>query len=236
MDKTTLRQVAWLGEDYVKSRISSVVIFFHGLGRIETKWEPTTQELAFAEAGALVVHPYYGAWHWMNRQTRGFIDELVTSIYKIYKLPPSAPLISTGESMGGQCALLYTRYAAHPVTACAVNCPVCDLRHHFIERPDVPRTIHFAFRGYKENMDALFREHSPVEQARYMPDVPYMIIHGVKDTGVAKAKHSDKLVPLMRKAGLNVEYLEVPEMVHCSPVPPAVWKRWTQFVCENLRK
>jgi dipeptidyl aminopeptidase/acylaminoacyl peptidase len=122
------------------------------------------------------------------------------------------------------------------VAACAVNCPVCDLRYAFTERPDVPRTIHFAFRGYKESMDALFREHSPVEQARNMPDIPYMIIHGVKDTGVAKVKHSDKLVPLMRKAGLNVEYLEVPEMVHCSPVPPGVWKRWTQFVCDKLRK
>jgi len=137
--------------------------------------------------------------------------------------------------MGGQCALLYTRYAAHPVAACTVNCPVCDLAYAFHERADVPRTIHFAFRGYKQDLNSLLTEHSPVEQARYMPDIPYQIIHGVQDTGVVKSKHTDKLVPLMRKSGLTVEYLEVPEMIHCSPMPPAVWKSQTDFVCKHLR-
>lgn len=236
MDKTTLHEMAWIGDRFVKGRIKGVVLFFHGLGRIEMKFEPTTQELAFAEAGALVVHPYYGAWNWMNRQTRRFIDELVASIYSVYKIPESAPLISTGESMGGQCALIYTRYANRRVAACSVNCPVSDLKFAFHERGDVPRTIHFAFRGYSGQMDALLSEHSPVEQARFMPDIPYQIIHGVQDTGVAKARHSDKLVPLLRKSGLKVEYLEVPEMVHCSPMPPAIWKKQTDFVCRHIRK
>jgi dipeptidyl aminopeptidase/acylaminoacyl peptidase len=237
MDSKTIREVAWLGEEFVKGRaIKGVVLFFHGLGRIEMKFEPTMQELAFADAGALVVHPYYGAWNWMNRQARAFVDELVSSIYREFKLPDSAPLIITGESMGGQCALLYTRYAARPIAACTVNCPVCDLEFAFSERPDVPRTVHFAFRGYKEDMKTLLQEHSPVAQAANMPDIPYQIIHGVQDTGVAKSKHSDKLVPLLRKKGLNVEYLEVPEMVHCSPMPHAVWKRQTDFVCGHLAK
>ena len=234
MDKKTIHEVAWLGDGYVKGRIKGVVLFFHGLGRIEMKYEPTTQELAFAEAGALVVHPYYGAWNWMNRQARRFVDDLVDSIYHVYKLRASAPLISTGESMGGQCALLYTRYAAHPVAACTVNCPVCDLKFAFHERADVPRTIHFAFRGYKEDMETLLKEHSPVAQAANFPDIPFQIIHGVHDTGVVKSKHSDKLVPLLRKSGIKVEYLEVAEMNHCSPMPPSVWKRQTDFVCEHL--
>ena len=236
MELKIIREVAWLGDTYLKGReIKGVVLFFHGLGRTEMKYEPTMQELAFAEAGGLVVYPYYGAWNWMNRQARGFVDELVGSIYSTFKLPETAPLISTGESMGGQCALLYTRYAARPIAACTVNCPVCDLEYSFHERPDVPRTLHFAFRGYKEDMPTLLKEHSPVEQAANMPKIPYQIIHGVQDNGVAKAKHSDKLVPLLRQHGLSVEYLEVPEMVHCSPMPPAVWKRQTDFVCEHLK-
>ena len=236
MTKTTLREVAWIGDAYLKKKrpIRGVVLWFHGLGRIEMKHEPTMQELAFAEAGGLVVHPYYGAWNWMNRQTRDFIDTLVDSIYDVYKLKDSVPLISTGESMGGQCALIYTRYARRPIAACAVNCPVCDLSYAFHERPDVPRTIHFAFRGYTEKMPALIAEHCPVTQAAQMPDIPYQVIHGVQDYGVTKANHSDKLVPRMRQHGLTVEYLEVPEMVHCSPMPPAIWKRQTDFVCRHF--
>lgn len=234
MNRKTIKQVAWVGDEYVKGKIRGCVLFFHGLAQVAMKAEPTMQELAWAEAGGLVVHPYYGAWHWMNRQTRAFIDELVDSVYAEYRLPDSAPLILTGESMGGQCALLYARYSKRRAAGCTVNCPVCDLKYSFSERPDVPRTIHFAFRGYKEDWKSLYREHSPLEQAEKMPDIPYQIIHGVKDHGVAKAKHSDKLVPKMRRHGLTVEYLEVPEMVHCSPMPPAVWRRQTEFVSDLL--
>jgi dipeptidyl aminopeptidase/acylaminoacyl peptidase len=68
-----------------------------------------------------------------------------------------------------------------------------------------------------------------------MPRIPYLVIHGKKDTGVAKKKHSDVLVPRMRKAGLKVEYHEVPEMGHCSPIPPKLWQRQTEFVIGHLK-
>lgn len=236
MNRQIIKEVAWVGDAQVKTPIRAVVLWFHGLGRIEMKWEPTMQELAFAQAGGLVVHPYYGAWNWMNRQARAFVDDLVDSIFREYKLPDSTPLISTGESMGGQCALLYTRYARRPIACCAVNCPVCDLKYAFHERADVPRTIHFAFRGYAEDIETLLNEHSPVAQAEQMPDIPYQIIHGVRDDGVVMKKHSDKLVPLMRKAGLKVEYLQVPEMVHCSPMPLQVWQRQTDFVIQHFAR
>ncbi len=61
MNKQTIKQMAWVGDAYVKGPITGVVIFFHGLARVEMKHEPTTQELAWSEAGGLVVHPYYGA-------------------------------------------------------------------------------------------------------------------------------------------------------------------------------
>ena len=234
MNNATIKRVSWVGDAYVKGPIKGIVLFFHDLARVEMKYEPTTQELAWAEAGGLVVHPYYGAWNWMNRQTRAFIDDLVASLYKVYKLPTATPLVLTGESMGGQCALLYARYARPAVAACTVNCPVCDLDFAFSERPDVPRTIHFAFRGYRESFPALIKEHSPLAQAGKMPDIPYLIIHGVNDTGVAKKQHSDKLVAAMRKRRLRVEYLEVPEMNHCSPVPPAVWTKQTEFVSRHF--
>lgn len=234
MKKRVIEETAWVGDRYIKGEIKGIVLFMHGLAMVQMKDEPTTRELAWAEAGALVVHPYYGAWNWMNRQTRQFIDELVDSLYKEYKLPASAPLVVTGESMGGQCALIYTRYAKRPVAACAVNCPVCDLKYSFHERPDVPRTIHFAFRGYSESMNSLLDEHSPLAQASKMPDIPYMIMHGVQDNGVSIRRHSDKLVPAMRKAGLKVEYFRVPEMIHCHPVPPTIAQKEIDFVIRQL--
>jgi len=228
-----LKEVAWIGDEYVKHP-RGIVLWFHGLGRLEYKFEPTMQELVFADAGGLVVHAYYGAWHWMNRQTRAFIDDLIASLYKAYKLPKRAPVVITGESMGGQCGLLYTRYSKHKLAGCAVNCPVCDLEYSMYERGDVARTIHHAFRGYKGTLKALLKEHSPVGQVAKFPRIPYHIIHGVKDEGVHIKPHSDQLVPLMRKRGLDVDYHRVEGMNHCSPMPQAVWQSQTDFVTRLL--
>ncbi len=134
------------------------------------KEEPGTDELGWARAGGLVVFPYYGPWSWMNRNARAFVDDMVDSVYSEYGLSDDVPLIATGGSMGGCSSLLYTRYARRPVRACLAVCPVCDLKRSFTERPDVPRTILYAFRGYGEDMDSIFTEHSPLEQVDNMPD------------------------------------------------------------------
>jgi len=222
-----------MGDDYVRGPIRAVILVFHGLGA-GLKDEPATEELAWAEAGGLLIHPYCGPWTWMNRQTRRFVDELVGAIYKHYALEVETPLIATGGSMGGQGALLYTRYTSHSVAACLAMCPVCDLKYHFSERPDVPRTVHVAFRGYSEDMETLFAEHSPLRQVDQMPTVPYMVIHGDKDVAVSKAHHSDRLVAAMRQRGLQVEYLEVPGMGHGGPIPIHVYEKQIRFVNSRL--
>jgi dipeptidyl aminopeptidase/acylaminoacyl peptidase len=236
MKRDEMRQVAWIGEDYVKGRVRGVVLVLHGLGFAALKEEPSTEELAWARAGGLVVFPYYGPWSWMNRQARAFVDELVDAVYAAYRLPPRAPLISTGGSMGGGCALLYTRYAKRPIAGCLALFPVCDLRFHFNERPDLPRTIRHAFRGYPEDLDTLLAEHSPLCQVDRMPDVPYLIIHGDQDKAVAKARHSDRLVAAMRKRKMKVEYVEVSGMGHGGPIPLEVVERRVQFVQSLLRR
>ena len=107
---------------------------------------------------------------------------------------------------------------------------MCDLKFHFSERRDLPATIRNAFLGYGDDMEALFAEHSPASQVEKMPDIPYLIIHGVKDTGVSKANHSDKLVAQMRKRKMKVEYIELPEMGHCGPLPIEVMQKHIEFV------
>ena len=234
MDKEQIKQVAWVGDQHVKGPVRGVVLAFHGLGSPGLKTEPATLELAWAEAGGLVVFPYYGPWSWMNRQARAFVDELVEAVYAGYGLSDRTPLIATGGSMGGLSSLLYTRYARRPVAACLAVAPVCDLKFHFSERPDLPPTIRHAFRGYPEDLETLLAEHSPLRQADRMPRIPYLVIHGDKDAAVAKARHSDPLVAAMRGCGLNVEYVEVPGMGHGGPMPLAVLERQAQFVASFL--
>lgn len=207
-----------------------MALSFHGLGHTHEKQYPDTVELEWARAGWLVVFPYYGPWSWMNRHSRAFVDGLIDSVYENYKLEKSIPLVSTGASMGGMSALVYARYASRPIAACLALFPVCDFRHHFNERPDLPRSIYHSLLGHGDDMDALFDEHSPLAQVGNLPDVPYLIIHGDRDLAVNKQAHSDRLVAAMRERGLRVKYLEIPGMGHGNCVPIHVYESMIQFL------
>ena len=231
MNSKVISEVAWVGKEYVTGKIKGVVLSFHGLGG-GLKNGPSTEELEWGRNGGLVVHPYYGPWSWMNRQARAMVDELVDAIYAAYRLPDKTPLICTGASMGGQGSLLYTRYAKRPVNACVAYVPVCDLKFHFHERPDLPPTIRHAMRGYEGNLDRLLAEHSPLRQVAAMPDIPYLIIHGAKDKAVSKRHHSDKMVAAMRKQKLKVEYIDAGG--HGHPLPLKALQRMVEFVAARM--
>ena len=68
-----------------------------------------------------------------------------------------------------------------------------------------------------------------------MPDIPYLIIHGGQDRAVSKKAHSDKMVAAMRKRKMRVEYIEVPAMGHCGPLPLRAVQRDVAFVVEAMR-
>ncbi len=234
MDLETIKEIAWVGDDYLEGKAKGIVLSFHGLGG-GLKTAPSIEELEWARCGGLVVYPYYGPWAWMNRQARAMVDELLESVIDVYGLPCNLPVICTGGSMGGHASLLYTRYAKGRVSACLANCPVCDLKYHFHERPDLPPTIRHALRGYPEDLNTLLAEHSPLSQVAAMPNIPYLIIHGAKDKAVSKSDHSDKLVAAMRKQKLDVNYIEVSEMGHCGPLPLNVIRQEVEFVATAMK-
>ena len=228
--------MAWIGDKFVVGPITGVIVTFHGLGDPGLKSVPSYEENEWASAGGLVVMPYPGPWSWMNRNARAIVDELIDAVYAHYSLSASVPLILTGGSMGGFCSLLYARYTKHSIKACQALFPVCDLKRHFSERPDLPRTIYHALYGYEGDMDALFREHSPLDQVQSMPRVPYLILHGDADQAVNKEAHSDKMVRAMRECGLDVEYVEVPGMGHHAPLFFDVYRKTIDFVKEKLNR
>lgn len=219
MTTEEIPEVCFETGEHVEGAIRGVVLSFHGLGPPPLREAPSDEELALARAGFLFVFPYCGPWTWMNRATREFVDDLVDAIYRRHALENSVPLVAMGGSMGGLASLLYARYARRKVARAVAVCPVCDLASHFHERPDLPRTIRYAFRGREESFEELLREHSPVEQAAAMPDIPYHITHTTGDPAVNKEIHSDKLVARMRERGLAVEYVEIESDAHCGPLP-----------------
>jgi len=230
-----LKQCCWTNEEKLQGPVRGVILSFHGLnGGYRAPDLYSMQELEWAEAGALVVHPYYGPWSWMNRSARAFVDELVETLYREYGFDDSMPLISSGGSMGGCSALLYCRYGAKKPVAAFALYPVCDTAYHYIERPDLPTSMNYAFYDYQCPLEECLSEQSPLAQVAAMPDIPYLIIHGDSDKSVNKAHHSDRFVAAMRALGRKVEYLEIPGMGHGTNMTIDVHNRSTEFTCSFL--
>ena len=137
-------------------------------------------------------------------------------LIKSFDLPENTPIISSGYSMGGYSALVYTRYSKRTPAACAALCPVCDFAFHYTERDDIPRTIYLAYMGYDMPFEEAIKSASPVELCDTMPDIPYVIYHGTADTEVRKDKHSDVFVAKMRALGRDVRYTEMEGLGHCA--------------------
>ena len=233
MEDSLIDKVAWVGKGDVRGPIRAVVLRFAGLGNTALKPDADSVEMEWADAGALIVAPYHNPWAWMNQPTRDFVDELVDGLFARYDLHPRTPIISSGASMGGHGALLYTILSRHKVSACYALCPVCDLPYHYTERPDLPRTMHSAFGSYGDIHETLI-QNSVLHQVAQMPDIPYLIIHGLKDEAVGKLNHSDPLVAAMRVCGLKVDYKEPAQMQHCWPFDWPLLRHMTDFVLEHM--
>lgn len=205
-----------------KGPVRAVVLSFYGLGG-KKMWinEDIPNAAADAGAGLLDVIPYTDPWNWMNPTAVALTDDIIDVIFERYQLPEGTPIISTGGSMGGLCAIVYCRYAKRTPTSCVVNCPVCDLPFHYTERPDLPRTLYAAF--YKPGTDLTenLKSASPCHLTESLPDIPYTVFHCTADTCVNIRAHSEKFVSAMREAGKTVEFIPVPDRDHCNLTPEA---------------
>lgn len=229
-----LTNFAWTNANELKGPARAIALDFHGLGYGGMRENgPGVFDLFCAEKGILTVFPYYGPWSWMNFQAIALVDAVVAAAKEKFGLAADAPVISTGGSMGGLSALIYTRYARVTPTACAANCPVCDLPYHATERPDLPRTMVAAFAGYPCSIELAMELHSPLHQAAGMPRVPYYVVHGGADKAVNQQKHSDRFVAAMREAGQSITYRVVEPMEHCDLKSfPEAEREYYDFIAE----
>ena len=230
LDLRLLRELAVIGDELMDGPVRGVALNFHGLG-CTSKTGFWQEERDWAALGWLVVHPFYGPWSWMNRNARGLVDDIADAVYAHYGLSNALPLASLGGSMGGLAALIYSRYARRRIDRCYAQYPVCDLRSHYGEREDVPRTIHNAALGYEGGIDEFMSETSPLEQAGNLPDIPYLVLTGDADTLVAKERHSDAFAARMLGLGRNLEYVVVPGYGHGDgEVAPEYYERTLAFM------
>ena len=187
---------------------------FFGLGGTIMHHEDPERGIWFGEQNIVHVVPYYNPWCWMNPQAVAYVDEIIDVLIDHCQLPEDIPIVSSGLSMGGLCALVYTAKAKRTPAACVANCPVCDLPYHFTERPDLPRTLYSAFYHEEGTVEEVLQRFSPLHLAESMPDVPYYIFHCDMDKAVNKELHSDRLIERLKK-NHTVTYHIVPGRGHC---------------------
>jgi len=186
-----------------------------------------------AHNGILLVVPYNNPWAWMNRQAVAYTDEIVDVLMAHYQLPEDLPIVSTGGSMGGQSALVYTKYAKRTPAACVANCPVCDMPYHFTERPDLPRTLYSAFFHEPGTMDDALKRVSPLHLAETMPDVSYHLFHCDADLSVNIDRHSRAFVMKMLRTNHHITFDIVPAKGHCDLTPQA-HEKYRSYICNTI--
>ena len=226
-----LRNFTYSNDDICARPIKGIVLNFTGLGGSTMYGDHTPEGVFFARHGIIYLTPYYNPWCWMNDQTVAFVDEIVDVVLEKYSLGSATPVISTGGSMGGQCALVYTAKAKRAPTACVTNCPVCDLVFHFSERPDLPRTLYSAFYYVNGSVRDALSTASPLHLAKKMPDVNYVIYHCTNDKAVNIDLHSRKFAQKMRSLGKKVELVTVEGCSHCALPPDVRANYFDRIVC-----
>ncbi|MBQ7975611.1 MAG: hypothetical protein IJ300_08010, partial [Clostridia bacterium] len=107
----TLNRFAYVNDKICKKPINGIAISFFGLGgMVMHDFDPPEGEY-YAGKGILYVIPYNNPWAWMNKQAVAYTDEIIDVLIKQYELSEDIPIVSTGGSMGGLSALVYTAYS-----------------------------------------------------------------------------------------------------------------------------
>lgn len=218
------RSFAYSNDKTCGGQINGIVLEFSGLGAQTVYDEDSDKAKAFAQRNIIYIVPYYNPWCWMNRQAVSYVDELVDVLISHFKLPKDIAIVSTGGSMGGLSALVYTRYAVLTPIACVTNCPVCDLPYHYTERPDLPRTLYSAVYSEEGLMEDALKQNSPLHLTDSMPDVLYYNFHCGADQAVNKELHSDQFVEKMKQAH-KIVYHVVPGRGHCD-LTEDMWEKY----------
>lgn len=240
INRDTLNFFARTNEKTLTGPIRGVVLEFPGLGGgscmggMDSVGEYTASYgLRCGHENILLAYVFTGPWSWMNDSAVRIADAVVDAIWDRYSLSDDIPLISTGGSMGGCGALLYSAYAKRPPAACAANGPACDAMDIYHSHPDFARTLFNAVAHYECSFEEAMDSISPLKQIARLPHIPYYIVHTDMDDIIPIKRHSDLLVKALREAGHEVEYSVVPDRGHCD-LPPKDFHQMIRWVIDQV--
>ena len=201
-----LRQFAYSNDKLIKGEIKGIVLNFSGCS-IYTMYDTDTPLGKFyAEYGVIFIIPYYNPWAWMNDPAVKFVDEILDVVFEKYNLTDT-PVASTGGSMGGYGAIMYTLKAKRTPETCVANCPVCDLPWHFSERPNIPRTLYSSLSYEEGDIKDVVKKYSPMEHIEEFPkSAEYHLFHGDNDDSVNYTAHSKRFYEKMKDAGFDITF------------------------------
>lgn len=241
INKDTLNYFARTNEKILTGPIRGVVLEFPGLGGgscmggVDAVGEYTAAYgLRCGHENILLAYVFTGPWSWMNDSAVKITDAVVEAIWERYGLAEDVPLISTGGSMGGCGALLYSVYGRRKPVACAANGPACDAMDIYRAHPDFARTLFNAVAHYEMSFKEAMNSLSAIKLVDRMPKIPYYIVHTDMDDIIPIEKHSDILVQRLRERGHKVEYSVVPDRGHCD-LPPKDWNAMVRWVIDQIR-
>ena len=126
----TLRRFAYSNDHLIKGEIKGIVLYFCGLGNVTIHDKDPGDAMELAQKGIVFVAPYCNPWAWMNKQAVSYTDEILDVLFEKYNLPENTRVVSSGGSMGGQSALVYTKYAKRTPVACILCVNECALSAH----------------------------------------------------------------------------------------------------------
>ena len=215
INQNNLKCFAYENGELINGNILGITINFYGLGCQNMNKSHTDIGKFFAGNNILFVEPYLNPWSWMNKQAILVTDEIIQVIKDKYNIK-NTPIVSSGNSMGGQQALIYSLYSKNNIIACITNCPVCDLVFHYSERDDLPRTLYSALFWEDGDINSALAKYSPLHQVLNMPKIKYVIYHCDKDTAVNINSHSKLFVKQMKENGFDITLNIVKDREHCN--------------------
>ncbi len=214
IDFQNIRSFAYVNDRVCVRPVKGIILNFFGLGNATMYQNDTMDGEYYGACGLLYIVPYLNPWAWMNRAAVHITDEIVEAVSEGLGLE-NLPVVSSGGSMGGLSAIVYTAYAKRTPALCVANCPVCDAVFHYGERPDLPRTMYSALCGYEGTLEEALESISPLHLVGKLPHIPYRILHCDEDRAVAIDRHSLPFAEKMRAAGYDISLEIVHGRGHC---------------------
>ena len=216
-----IRDFAYVNEKLCRKPIRGIVLSFFGLGSCCIYNDDIPEGELYGKEGLLYVAPYTNPWSWMNAAAVAYADEVVDVLIEKYSLPGDIPVVSTGGSMGGQSAFVYSLFSKRTPVACVTDCPVCDAVFHYTERNDLPRTFYSALWNEPGPIEEALKNISPLHLINRLPRIPYFIFYGTADSLVSPEAHVKKFAALMCKNGHDITVCCDEGSEHCNLSPSA---------------